>query len=255
MGLYSKIVPEKVRNMIRPFKTPISLLMRGLLQFRSGYKVLSGPFKGMPFRYPQMEYAMLLGTWEKELSEIWNRVLAKDFELMVDVGAAEGYYAVGMMFRKKGARVIAYEMEDHVRSNLEALRSLNEVKLDIRGKCDLDDLVAFGTELEDAFLLMDVEGFEAVLLDPVRVPAFRRSWILVELHDLYVEGCSELLRERFDKSHHIELIEGRDRVIQDLPQEIGAWRKCFTPNQWLPFMDEGRPHPMSWYFMTPRAAN
>ncbi len=241
--------------MIRPFKTPIPSLMRSLLLLRSRYHVLSGPFKGMPFRYPQLEFAMLLGTWEKELVEVWKRVFTRDFKLMVDVGAAEGYYAVGMAFRKKGAPVVAFEMEERVRANLETLRALNGVELDIRGKCNVADLAGFGSDLEDAFLLMDVEGFEAELLDPTKVPALRRSWILVELHDLYVEGCSELLWERFEESHQIELIEGRDRVIDDLPQEVGALRNCFPRSQWLSFMDEGRPHSMNWYFMTPRVVN
>ena len=58
---------------------------------------------------------MLLGTWELELTEIWERILANDYSLMVDVGAAEGYYAVGMNLRKPNAEVIAYE--DYVANN------------------------------------------------------------------------------------------------------------------------------------------
>ena len=39
---------------------------------------------------------MLLGTWELELAEVWELIFANDFSVMVDVGAAEGYYAIGM---------------------------------------------------------------------------------------------------------------------------------------------------------------
>ena len=194
---------------------------------------------------------MLLGTWELELAGVWERVFSRDYPLMVDVGAAEGYYAVGMAYRKPDTRIVAFEMEDRVRHNLETIQNLNRAQLNVRGQCELEDLAAFGDELEDAFILMDVEGFETTLLDPEKIPSLRKSWILVELHDLYAEGCSELLEQRFESSHRIERIEGFDRTLQHFPESAGLVKRLFPEQRLVPFMDEGRPHPMSWYFMVP----
>jgi hypothetical protein len=246
------MIPQEIGNLLRPLKTPVESTIRGLIRLLSKDRVLSGPFQGMAFNYPQLEYAMLLGTWEIELSRVWKQILSRDFPLMIDIGAAEGYYAVGMAHSKQGTRVVAYEMEDRARRNLEIIKTLNGASLDIRGKCELTDLVAFGPELGGSFILMDVEGFETVLLDPEKVPGLRKSWILVELHDLYAEGCSVLLRERFESSHDIERIEGVDRSIQDFPETAALVRKLFSSRRLEPFMDEGRPHPMSWYFMIPK---
>jgi len=241
------------RDLLRPLKTPIESIICWFIRLRSKDKVISGPFKGMAFRYPQQEYAMLLGTWELELARTWNLILAKDYPLMVDIGAAEGYYAVGMAFRKPKSRIVAFEMEDRVRQDLTTMRHLNDAELEIRAKCELEDLAAFGQELEDAFILVDIEGFETVLLDPEKIPSLLKSWILVELHDFYSEGCSALLRSRFEASHNIELIKGKERSINDLPQAIGILNKLFSNRRLVPFMDEGRPHPMSWYFMVPKS--
>ncbi|MBT3468042.1 MAG: hypothetical protein HN467_01840 [Opitutae bacterium] len=253
MNKLHKRLPMGIRNLFRPLKTPIESIICGVIRLLSRDKVISGPFKGMAFRYQHQEYAMLLGTWELELTRIWDLILAEDFPLMVDVGAAEGYYAVGMAMQKPKSRILAFEMEDCVRQNLNTMKNLNGTELEVRAKCELKDLTVLGKELEGAFILMDVEGFETVLLDPKKIPSLHKSWILVELHDFYSEGCSSILRSRFEASHNIQLIEGQDRFIDDLPKAIGILRKLFSARRIVPFMDEGRPHPMSWYFMTPKS--
>ena len=77
--------------------------------------VLSGPFKGM--RYPLRSSGQggllpkLLGTYERELSPAIERLISDRPTLVVNVGAAEGYYAVGLALRAPQAQVIAFEME------------------------------------------------------------------------------------------------------------------------------------------------
>lgn len=250
MGL-KQFVPAPVRECLRPLKDPVRAFLGWILRVKSGDRVLSGPFAGMAFHYPQQEYAMLLGTWELELTSTWETILSQDYKLMVDVGAAEGYYAVGMAYRKPGAEVVAFEMEDRVRENLGILNGLNDAGLDIRGKCEVADLEAFGQKLEGAFILMDVEGYETVLLDPGKVPALKKATILVELHDMYAEGCTELLAERFKCTHKIKKIEGVPRIPRHFSEAAGMVKVLFSERRALGYMDEGRPSEMSWYFMDP----
>ena len=226
--------------------------MSSLIRIISKNRVLSGPFEGMQFRYPDQEYAMLLGTWELELTEIWERILANDYPLMVDVGAAEGYYAVGMNLCKPNTVVIAYEMDDHVRKKLKLMKELNQASLDIRRKCDLSDLENLGSQLEGAFILMDVEGFETVLLDPVEIPALKKSTILVELHEMYSADCTSTIENRFQDTHEIQLVKGVKRSLDHLPPQLGLVRRFFSRKRWLSYMDEGRPSEMSWFFMSPK---
>lgn len=251
MGLYQNILPLKFRNWLRPIKTPIDSIIKFYLRIISRDQIISGPFKGMQFRYPNIEYAMLLGTWELELKHIWEEVFSGEFSLMIDVGAAEGYYAVGMAKRNPSAKVIAFEMDDRVRKNLNILNEINSACVEIREKCDVEDLFSFGQSLEDAFILMDVEGYESVLLDPQKVPALKKSTMLIEIHEMYVNGVSELLEERFNKTHKILQIHGVSRSVDHFPSKAGIAKKLFSPKRLIQFMDEGRPHEMSWYYMKP----
>ena len=53
----------------------------------------------------------MLGTYEKELNSVIEEACAAHPSLIVDVGAAEGYYACGMALRNPQARVVAFEMQ------------------------------------------------------------------------------------------------------------------------------------------------
>ena len=70
-----------------------------LVRERTGCSVTSGPFAGM--RYIDASFGSayipkLLGTYEQELSNVLAGIIAKRPKAVVDVGAAEGYYAVGL---------------------------------------------------------------------------------------------------------------------------------------------------------------
>ena len=56
-------------------------------------KILSGLFAGT-FDIPDFNTAMMIGTWEKELHDFFfNLEIQND---ILCIGAAEGYYAVGL---------------------------------------------------------------------------------------------------------------------------------------------------------------
>ncbi|MEQ1752317.1 MAG: hypothetical protein ABL974_23050, partial [Prosthecobacter sp.] len=89
-------------------------------------------------------------------------LIARAPSLVVDVGAAEGYYAVGLARRLPSAQIIAFEMEEHGQKALHEMAQLNNVtsRLHIRGRCEPADLAeALGTEL-NAVVVCDVEGYE-----------------------------------------------------------------------------------------------
>ena len=87
---------------------------------------------------------------------------------------------------------------------------------------------------------MDVEGFETVLLDPVEIPALKKSTILVELHEMYsTADCTSTIENRFQDTHEIQLVKGSKRV-QPRPSSSST-RSCtpfFSNERWLGYMDE-----------------
>ena len=182
-------------------------------------RVQSGPFRGMRYLRTatgSVVLPKLLGSYEQELHPVLESLTLSAYERCVDAGAAEGYYAVGLCWRWPGLHMIAFETTRIGRNRLRRLARLNGVlnRIDIRGHCSPEALqnalAAGGRNL----LVMDVEGYEAVLLDPVAVPLLRQTDILVELHPETDPGLEQTLSRRLEASHRLERIgqQGRNAL-------------------------------------------
>ncbi len=78
-----------------------------------GSIVLDGPFRGLNYLVENntVPTHKLLGTYEKELWPIIEEIIARDYRTIIDIGAAEGYYVVGLAQRMPEARVVAFEAQ------------------------------------------------------------------------------------------------------------------------------------------------
>ena len=219
---------------------------------RFGEAVVAGPFEGM--RYPDYAFERvdlyapkLLGSYEREIAPALERAIARGPAAAVVIGAAEGYYAIGLARRLPAGSVTAYEAEEPKHELLLALAELNGVRdrIELHGACDADALAA--ALPEGALVVCDCDGCELELLDPERVPVLRRAAMIVEAHDLLVEGTTAALRERFAPTHAIAEIATETRYVDDFPQ-LGD----------LPLVtrqlaiSEFRGAPMSWLALEPR---
>lgn len=191
---------------------------------RFGLKVRRGPFEGLEFphevvgRNPFLT-SKLLGSYEQELHPWVERVAQAGFGLVVDVGAADGYYVAGLARRLPQARVIAWEA-DPLQARLTRLTAeRNEVadRVELRGMCRIADLAAIDGD-GPALVLIDAEGAEDELLDPRRAPLLRDATVIVEVHEMYAPGVTARLRERFGSTHTIEELRDRPRYRDDYPE-------------------------------------
>lgn len=241
-----KIIPARLR--------PTGYL-ESLVCARTKGRVPCGPFAGM--RYicnaagdAHIHIPRLLGIYERELNPYIQQACALNFSLIVNVGAAEGYYAVGMALRNPKARVIAFEKDARTRAALAETVRLNDVgnRVEIRGKCETKDLERALADAPRPFLICDAEGYEAVLLDPVSVPSLRRISILAELHEFVERGISEKIRKRFLATHKITHISQQERTLADFP--FGSLYTLCLPKSYLRWaVSEARPEQMSWFWM------
>jgi hypothetical protein len=133
--------------------------------------VRAGPFRGM--RYVKKAIGShlapkLLGTYERELNVCIEEVVGLSFQTIVNIGAAEGYYAVGLALRMPQAQIIAYEMSPVGRALVEQLMELNGIRntVTVRGKCTVKELSEVLAESGPTLVMCDTEGYEAFLLDP-----------------------------------------------------------------------------------------
>jgi hypothetical protein len=248
-------VAQLVRHLIPKRFRPIGYL-ESLAQRRTKCQVHSGPFKGMHYGKSSVGSAYipkLLGIYERELAPLVEQACSGEQLLIVDIGAAEGYYAVGFALRNRSARVIAFEMEEAGRIALREMAQLNGVveRISIRGKCEALDLEAVLVGARSPLVVCDVEGYEEQLLDPVEVPSLARATILVEMHDFIRPGITDVIRARFKRTHDIVARLQADRSRRDFP-----WRTLGTtllPCSYLDWaVSEWRPVRMSWLWIKPR---
>jgi hypothetical protein len=187
---------------------------------RYGTAVQSGPFRGMRY-VAEARHAgftpKILGCYESEIAEIITAAAGASYDTMIDVGCAEGYYAVGFAFASPATRVIAFDTDPECQRLCSELAGLNglESRLTIAGSCDHATLNRVGEAR--VFLLCDCEGYERDLLDPRAVPRLAGWDLLVELHDTVDPSITPTLIGRFSATHDITLIDSTWRSGDDVP--------------------------------------
>jgi hypothetical protein len=213
---------------------------------------LAGPFEGL--KYPERAAGSawapkLLGTYELELVPVIEEIVSRGYGFVIDVGAAEGYYAVGLARRMPGAEIVCFEKEEEARSLLAWFAAENGVasRLQIHGVATASALAKTLEPREGALVICDAEGAEIELLDPGVAPALRRSDILVELHDFLDGDVAAILSGRFAPTHEITEVRARPRRVGDCPS-----RARFGRAQTLALLDESRPDGMRWFWMRRR---
>ncbi len=216
---------------------------------KNGLCVRSGPFRGMEYVTAAVGSSVLpklVGSYECELHPWLEEIGQTPYSLVVDVGAAEGYYAVGLAMRLVSARVLAFDLDGTARRLCESLAGANGVsdRVSVHGACDHARLreVLSGRTL----LVCDCEGCEATLLDPVEVPSLRTTDMLIELHhDL--SRITERISERFQPTHSLEFV---DSAMRDPDDWAGVE---YLPIQWRGVaVDEFRNGPQRWAMLRTR---
>ena len=219
-GLYDRLHGRSapVREERRRWRN-LNLKLRSL----SG-SVGRGPFSGMPYiaRNSGATYVLpkLLGTYELELSESVERFIKLNVRSIVVIGAAEGYFAVGLAWRLANARVNAFEGSPKLRELLGRLASLNNVsnRIEINGFCALTDLVNL-QPASPCLVVCDVEGAERELMDPESARFLREANVIVEIHEDISESSElrRLIEGRFRHTHSILHISPAARLRSNLP--------------------------------------
>lgn len=212
--------------------------------------IIDGPFRGMRFaRSGKGPFADVLGTYERCLHPIVEHVIETPPRLIIDVGAAYGYYALGFGFRCPESCVIAYEMDPTRASLMRKYRRRNglEDRVEIRGLCTPESLKEDLRRTPDAFVLMDVEGAEDELLDPAFLESDQAEMV-VELHEMFVPGVTQRLMARFQRTHHAELVKQHSGGSP--PPHLPAGVRRY----WRELSDEPHAHEMAWLHLRPRAA-
>jgi len=186
-----------------------------------GTKVTGGIFAGMNY-LPEAKGSVLipklLGAYEQEIAPWMRDVVAAKPSRIIDVGCAEGYYAVGLARLLPETEVFAFDINASAQRLCRRLAELNGVggRVRVGGRCsqnDLQRLAGSGT-----VLICDIEGAEGTLLDPSAIPALLQTTVIVELHDCLVPGVANFVRKHFAVSHELDEAEAVERATHELKE-------------------------------------
>ena len=140
----------------------------------------------LPLLWPHLP--CLIGSYERELFSTWQQIFAIEFQRFVNVGTADGYYAVGVARARQSVIVEAFEGNAAKRLRIARMARSNGVcvRVRIRGFCGPQRSLSphFTTcRVRITLILMDIDGGEGLLLDPEAVPELTFAHLLVEIHE------------------------------------------------------------------------
>ena len=218
--------------------------------------VSDGPFKGL--KYPEYIscgsaiYSKLLGTYEAELHDFIYSILRQDLEILVDIGCAEGYYAVGFAILKKNISVYAFDISEFAQNLCRQMAIYNGVvnRIKISGITDKEYLLNLPKD-KKGLIIIDCEGAEEHLIDQEVLNRLSNWNFIIELHEFIVRGIEKKIIDMISRTHQIEVIDS-----------IDDYRR---PDQWpkknlrgVDFEDqkelykEGRPGMLRWVCAIPK---
>lgn len=239
--------PATLTAMLRLLgKWRASIIVNDIIR-RDGYVIKHGPFAGMIYNASASEgsgASRLLGVYEASLAPIIDGIVARGYANVIDVGCAEGYYAIGLALRLPNAAIIARDTNPDARQRCAALGVQNGVGARIAiggevGHADFDICRAAPT-----LVVCDIEGGEDHLLDPAHATGLIAADILVEVHDCFAPNLSAKLAQRFAPSHDVQIIH-RSLDSAGLPD----WMHSYSDMDRLLALWEWRAGPTPWLWM------
>ncbi len=230
-----------------------SRLIENTAANRGGHTIKHGPFTGMNYGVPASEGGgapRLMGVYETSLAPVIDDIVAGDPALIIDVGCAEGYYAVGLARRLPNATIWARDTDARARQKCRDLAEMNGVadRVEVGGTmthADFDICLR-----HKSVVVCDIEGAEIDLLQPTLARGLYAADILVECHPAVGNDVAATIKDRFALTHDIVQL---DRKLDDegLPQ----WMQGSSDLDRLLALWEWRSTPTPWLWMTAKPAN
>lgn len=194
--------------------------------------------------------AQCLGLYEKEILDLISA--QGPFNTFLDIGAADGYYAVGLLHAKMAKKAICFEISEDGQRAIERNWRLNAKpgKLEVYGKADEHSISSIAEKLcENTLVLIDVEGFEFELLSPELIAILAQCNVILEIHN-WIEGFAEkypVLLRNLDKYFDISVIAPSDRNTQNI-----ELLRSYTDDNRLLVSSERRPCMMRFLHLLPK---
>lgn len=227
----------------------------------SSLSVASGPFRGMKYPTAKAVGSALLpklaGSYEIEISQLLTPELLAGFTSFIDIGCAEGYYAVGAATMAPHLTVYAYDTNADARRLCRAMAELNNVsnRVQVGKRFSLYKFAELKAEkvMGTCLVLLDCEGAEASIFSSESyqyVHLLSDATIIVETHDFIRPGTADHVIQFFSGTHHVERVLAVGDLLRPSYYPTFAPVECDYDTK-LTILAENRPGPMEWLIFRP----
>ena len=214
------------------------------------FTVQRGPFVGLRL-HPDVAWSAgdtvskVLGTYEQELHEPLLDAVAKNPDCVVNIGCADGYYAVGVQRLLPDVPVFAFDIDPMAAFDLSKTQDLNGTYVRFDRHFDFFDPPPELEEFESVFFVIDIEGSEREIISmPSEI--LIKSSMLIEVHDLYEPGLTAKLVEFLSRTHDVQIIPEAGRN----PHTFNELQNYGTIDKYI-VLCEFRGSSMNWLYATP----
>lgn len=221
-------------------------------------RICCDPFKGMLYLTKSVGSSLTpktLGICEKELNRFIECL--PRFSHGINVGAAEGYYTVGLRTSGVCEKITAWETTEHGRHPLASLAQMNDVSgsLEVRSSCSPPDLANELRNLSGTptLVVIDCEGFEGPVLEDLDGALLACCTLFIETHDQMNPGVHGRSLAKLCATHVVVERTPEKRAASGLPQMLPLLLRVFRlPGFRRVAMSERRCPDIRWLLCTPR---
>lgn len=211
--------------------------------------VIKGYFKGL--KYPGFTsfgsslFPKLSGNYESELFSTFEDLQRNEYSKIIDIGCAEGYYAVGLAIKFKNSIVYAFDIDNTAQELAKNMSKLNAVddRVIIKGQCTSEWL---GKEnfSKRSLIISDCEGFEKDLFVLENITNLYNCDLIIELHPMFNSDIKNYLCTLLGPTHQLQIISSKDDARKIF--ELGDFYPNFSYIDKLKLVQEGRMFTMDW---------
>ena len=185
-----------------------------VVQAHTSSVVQTGPFAGLRLS-PAVCWGdgdispKLLGCYESELHPFISESRERRYGAIIDIGCAEGFYAVGLARAFSELKVYAYDISESARLITSETAALNEIShlVDVRSFCGPHEVRSICGEHHRVLALLDCEGFEDKLLsDQSVVESLSSSDLIIECHDFVDPNITSNMFRYLNRTHFISIV-------------------------------------------------
>ena len=221
-----------------------------------GRVVAYGPFASMTIHSQTWGgydiNAKILGTYESQVIAELNAISQVNSGPFIDIGAADGFFAIGVVISGIAKETYAFEIDASSRRSIAINASDNNVseKIHIRevaNACTISDVLK---KERRAKILIDIEGGEYDLLEFDFLNEIKNCDVIVELHPSLVEHGNEKQKElisRLENYFNIEFFQKSFLSTGDFPELAHL-----SDDKRLLAFSENRAFEMCWIKLKPK---